>query len=85
MDDAITIDMDDLTLTDLMDLERELGRKTGDMLSRGIAGVDAQTLAGLVWLARRKVDPGFTIEQALNTKFNAIQQAKPSPLAAPTD
>lgn len=83
-DEPIVIDLDSLTLSDLMELERELGRKTGDMLSRGIAGVDAQTLAGLIWLNRHKADPSYTLADALNTKFSLIKEAPKAPLAEPS-
>jgi hypothetical protein len=71
-------DLTGVTMRDLKDLEGELGRPIGALL-QGLAGgdmgaVDADVLAGLVWIRLRRDDPGVTIADVWGMDLGAFDE-----------
>jgi hypothetical protein len=65
-----------ITVRDLGDLEEQMGKPIGTLfeaLSEGdLSGLDARTLAGLLWLRMRKDDPAMTYDDALDLDLGAL-------------
>lgn len=59
----MNINLDELTLADLADVEKKVGRSFTAALSDP-NDLSATTLQALVWVAKRREDPDFTFEQA---------------------
>lgn len=68
-DETIVVDINLLTLRDIRRVEREIGRKLGQIFGTGLAGLDAEAMAGVIWAIRAKDDPAYTLDDALDTKF----------------
>jgi hypothetical protein len=74
-------DLPDLTgvsMRNLKDLERELGRPIGKIL-QGLAdgdmdSVDADVLAGLVWIRLRRDDPNVTLAEVWEMDLGAFKE-----------
>jgi hypothetical protein len=71
-------DLSGVTLRDLKDLEHELGRPIGAVLS-GLAGgdmsnIDADVLAGLVWIRLRRDEPAITLAQVWELDLSAFDE-----------
>jgi hypothetical protein len=79
--DVIELNIDDLTMRDIKKIEALLGRKAGSLFAGGLQGMDADTLAAVIWVFRQKVDPEYTFEQALDVPFTKLREAPSDPLA----
>lgn len=82
-DETIVVDINALTLRDIRRVEVAIGRKLGQIFGTGLAGLDAEAMAGVIWVARNKVDPSYTLDDALDTKF--VNVAMPDPDEATQD
>lgn len=77
----IEFNVDDLTLGEAEDLEEYLGMGL-DEIGAALKGGQASTkmVTALVWIAKRKEEPAFTLAQARNVKvaeleFDTVQPA----------
>lgn len=78
--DKITVDLDpnDLTLGEIEDLEGAGGVPFGVLMKQ----LDEQTfssraLTALVWVAMRRKDPDFTLEDARRVKIGQVEVPNP--------
>jgi len=70
----LTLNIDDLTIEDVVDLEEKSGLTAAQLF--GPEGNDSprgKALQALVWICRRREDPTFTFEDAGKMKFAELQ------------
>ena len=81
-------DLSNITIRDLRDLEGVIGKPIGALFSSlaggDMAGLDAETLAGLFWLRLRKDDPELTLDDVLDLDLGALGGTGPKATAGPT-
>lgn len=65
--DGVSYKLGDLTLGELEELEEHVGLPM-DMLSWG----SAKVISFVVWLVRRRADPGYSLDDAKNIKIDAV-------------
>jgi hypothetical protein len=76
-----SFDMDDLELGEVGTVE--------DLCGKSMVEIDwssARGVQGLVWVARHREDPSFTVQDAGRIKFSALEEPegdKPGPTEAP--
>ena len=79
--EMIVIDANSLTLGELEEIEDLTGRNVTAELGKGTPS--ARTLTALIWVIKRRTDPGFTIEDARKINVAAFQvEAQTSPKGA---
>jgi hypothetical protein len=68
-----------ITIRDLGDLETEIGKPIGSLFEAlqggDLSGLDARTLAGLIWLRMRNDDPDLTYDAVLDLDLGALAPA----------
>lgn len=74
----IALDPQDLTLGELEEFEAATGMTMAD-IGKGTA----KAILGLIWLAKRREDPSFTLDDARKLKVGEITFANPT-AAAPS-
>ncbi len=83
---ALTLDQDKLTAGDLETIEEYTGVPAGTTLHKFASGTTEGLLAkefvAVLFLAGRQADPNFTLEQAKETPFSAIEVSAPNPTRA---
>jgi hypothetical protein len=82
-EEKLRISEDDLTVGDLEDFEDIVGRPIGEVLPRTRAEAkgwvpSAKVLKALVFIAKRRDDPGFTIEDARRVRVTELELAASS-------
>lgn len=60
--EPLNININDLTLGDLEDIEGVVGSETMRLVLRG--EVTPKAMVALVWVAKRKTNPAFTLDDA---------------------
>lgn len=80
MSETIKIDPDDFTLGEVAELEAIIGKPLGDIFTGG--AVSAQSAIGLVYIAKRRQDPTFTLEDAKAVRVVDLEVARPDPTDA---
>lgn len=66
----VNINVDDYTMAELVDIEEVTGQPMGSLFPGG--QTSAKGLTAVYWVARRRVESGFTYEQALATRLNVV-------------
>lgn len=80
---VLEFDPDDLTLEEAEALEETTGRPLAEIAVRFTRGqLSMKELIVLVWLARRREDPTFTIEDARRVRITSLAVSEPVPKAA---
>lgn len=78
-------DLANITIRDLRDLEAVTGRPIGALFEKlaggDMTGLDAETLAGLIWLRMRKDDPTLTLDDVLDLDLGALGAGAAGPKA----
>lgn len=69
--DDISIDINDLTLGDLEDIEGVVGTDTMRLVMKG--EVTPKAMVALVWVAMRRTDPGFSLDDARKVNLKQFQ------------
>lgn len=70
MTEALEFDPNSLTLQEMCDLEEATGENAYSSLAGGVPS--AKTLAGLVWIVKRRTDPGFSFDDAKKLKVSDL-------------
>jgi hypothetical protein len=68
----LSLDINDLTIDDVVDLETAVGKPVQAILGGGSDAPQGLALKALVWIAQRKVDPSFTFEDAGKVSFTDL-------------
>lgn len=66
MSEELEFDLNELTLQEMCDLEEATGENAYSALSGGAPS--AKILVGLVWLIKRRAEPGFSFDDAKKLK-----------------
>lgn len=69
MTEPMKIDASELTLRELAELEEELGTPLAGLMEKS----QAHGLAGIAWLVKRRTDPDFTFDDALDLKMGDLE------------
>jgi hypothetical protein len=72
--DVMTIDLDDLTIGEVIEIEDLTGLPLDALQDTTLP--KGRTLQAMAFISRRRVDPDFTFEDAANLKLN---MASPDP------
>lgn len=78
MSDVLKFDPDDLTLGELCDIEDKAGADAIQKLTQNPPQVGVRAMAALVWVLRRREDPDFTYEAALDVRVAELDFEVPS-------
>jgi len=70
----LNLDVNDLTIDDVVDLEEVTGCSIQDVMSTTAGSPQGKFLKALVWITQRKIDPAFTFEDAGNVSFSALAE-----------
>jgi len=65
----LTIDINELTIDDVVDLEEAVGRPIQDILGDRASAPQGKTLKALIWIVQRKDNPDFTLDDAGKVNF----------------
>lgn len=69
---ALTFDLNKVTLGDIVDIEEVCGVAWDDILDLE-GGLPTKALLAMVWVAKRRDDPSFTLDDARETPVAEIQ------------
>ena len=69
---ALTFDLNKVTLGDIVDIEEVCGVAWDDILD--MDGLPTKVLLAMVWVAKRRDDPDFTLDDARQTPVAEIQK-----------
>lgn len=76
-----------ITIRDLAELEGVIGRPIGALFAAigegDMSGLDARTLAGLIWLRMRRDDPELTYEGVMDIDLGSLSQTSPAVNGSP--
>ena len=67
----LKVDEGSLTLRDLLDFEEYAGVRLSEAFSNGHTPIKAA--AALLWVVKRKDNPDFTIDDALDTRIDELE------------
>ena len=70
MSDKLALDLDDLTLGEMEDFEKASGLTLSTIQD---GNIPAKALIALVWIARRRDDPKYTLKDARSVKISDLQ------------
>lgn len=68
---ALTFDLNKVTLGDIVDIEEVCGLPWDDILD--MDGLPTKVLLAMVWVAKRRDNPDFTLDDARQTPVAEIQ------------
>lgn len=72
---ALEVDPEDLTLEEIGDLEDVTGKSLDEIAADlAVERYSAKLLIGLIWIAGRRTDPEYTLEQARAVKVGELPQ-----------
>jgi hypothetical protein len=72
----LSIDINELTIDDVVDLEEAVGRPIQDILGDRSTAPQGKTLKALIWVVKRKTEPGFTLEDAGKISFVELSKVE---------
>lgn len=76
-DDVMNIDVDDLTIGEVIQIEEITGMAMDSM--QDAAAPKGRMLQAMAYISRKRTDPEFTLEDALNLKLQVNADADPTP------
>lgn len=84
MSETVKVDIDALTMGDLLDFEEFVGRDLFEVLPTTPKEAEgwrpsAKVLVALVWLTKRSENPDYTIEDARKVRVSALELAAADP------
>lgn len=84
--ESLKFDPEDLTIGEMEDLEQAAGKSFGEIIRDFRTDMfSVSTIKAIVWVVKRRDDPGFTLEQAREVKasllFASTNGDSPSPPA----
>lgn len=82
MGEKLRFDPEDMTVGDLEDFEEVTGRPLSEVFKGGEAAFDAKVIKAMVWIAFRRDDPEFSLDDARNVKVSEIDIAPSAPAAS---
>lgn len=71
----LNLDVNDLTIDDVVDLEAVTGESIQSIMSTDGGAPQGKFLKALIWITQRKVDPSFTFADAGNVSFSDLADA----------
>jgi hypothetical protein len=72
---AVTFDVEELTFADLEDFEEVTGADLLQVVEKG--STSAKVLAGLLWIARRRTEPGLTFDTVRGMRVTELATVFP--------
>jgi len=82
----LTLDINDLTIDDVVDLETAVGRPIQEILGQDSSAPQGVTLKALIWISQRKKDPSFTFDDAGQVSFTDLNaEVEDVPMGPPKD
>jgi hypothetical protein len=69
----MNFDINDLTIGEVADIEEATGKAIGDLFGEGTS--QARTMQAILWIVRRRDEPGLTFEQAGDMTFAEMNEA----------
>ncbi len=82
-DDVMNIDLDDLTIGEVIEIESITGVAMDAMQDPGEP--KGRMLQAMAFISRRRTDPDFTLEDALNLKLNVDGGEDPTDANVPPE
>jgi len=70
-DNALTFDLNEVTLGDIVDIEEVCGLAWDDVLD--MQNLPTKVLLAMVWVAKRRDNPDYTLDDARQTPVAEIQ------------
>lgn len=80
-DNALTFDLDQVTVGDIVDIEEVCGVPWDDIVEMDYP--PTKVILAMVWVSRRRDNPDYTLDDARNTPLSDIQKMTMS--TDPTD